>query len=185
MIRPSTLAIGGGSRRSTFSSEISRPGSNRRRRADQLPVDAADLSRAERPTGLRGTIATMAEHRAAARKAFAAATHRRGGDEVADLLGEVEHAPQPGDLNDLARRAQAGDQAAREELIGRMLPLVNSIARAYRTTGLEHADLVQEGCVGILRALQRYDTDRGTPFSAYAARGFARRSRSCAATSSV
>jgi RNA polymerase primary sigma factor len=50
-----------------------------------------------------------------------------------------------------------------------MLPLVNSLAHAYRTTRLEHADLVQEGCVGVLRALERFDPDRGVPFPAYAA----------------
>jgi RNA polymerase sigma factor (sigma-70 family) len=50
-----------------------------------------------------------------------------------------------------------------------MLPLVNAIARRYRTPGLDRADLVQEGCVGILRALRRFDPDRGVPFSAYAA----------------
>jgi RNA polymerase sigma factor (sigma-70 family) len=67
------------------------------------------------------------------------------------------------------RRAQAGDLHAREELIERMLPLVNSIARAYRTARLEHADLVQQGCVGVLRALSGFDPGRGVPFPAYAA----------------
>jgi RNA polymerase primary sigma factor len=50
-----------------------------------------------------------------------------------------------------------------------MLPLVKSIARGYRTDRLEQADLVQEGCVGVLRALGRFDPDLGTPFAAYAA----------------
>jgi RNA polymerase sigma factor (sigma-70 family) len=93
-------------------------------------------------------------------------------DDVSDLLREVGKAPR-GDtetagFNDLVRRAQAGDPRAREELIERMLPLVNSIARTYRTAGLERADLVQEGCVGVLRALRRFDPDRGVPFPAYA-----------------
>jgi RNA polymerase primary sigma factor len=113
----------------------------------------------------------MDDKRAAARKALAAAIHRRGDDDISELLGDVEQAPQPGAErnDDLLRRAQAGDPKAREELIQRMLPLANSIARDYRTAGLEHADLVQEGCVGILRALSRYDPDRGVPFPAYAA----------------
>jgi RNA polymerase sigma factor (sigma-70 family) len=69
---------------------------------------------------------------------------------------------------DLVRRAQAGDTAAREELIGRLLPLVSSFARRFRTEGLDQTDLLQEGIVGLLRALERYDPDRGVPFAAYA-----------------
>jgi RNA polymerase primary sigma factor len=69
---------------------------------------------------------------------------------------------------DLVRRAQAGDAAARERLIGRLLPLVSSVARRFRTEGLEQTDLMQEGIVGLLRALERYDPERGVPFGAYA-----------------
>jgi RNA polymerase sigma factor (sigma-70 family) len=115
----------------------------------------------------------MDERRAAARKRLANAVHRPRDDDVSELLRDLEagttHVAQEDDLDDLARRARAGDRQAQEELIERMLPLVNSIARGYRTSGLERADLVQEGCVGILRALQRFDPDRGVPFSAYAA----------------
>ena len=115
----------------------------------------------------------MDESRAAARKVLADAAHRRSDDDVSDLLRNLAVAPEQGaaedDLDDLVRRAQAGDLRAREEVIGRLLPLVNSIARGYRTAGLERADLVQEGCVGILRGLRRFDPDRGVPFSVYAA----------------
>ena len=48
------------------------------------------------------------------------------------------------------------------------MPLVQSIARRYRTDGLDQADLLQEGVVGLLRALQRFDPERGAPFAAYA-----------------
>jgi RNA polymerase sigma factor (sigma-70 family) len=68
----------------------------------------------------------------------------------------------------LARRAQTGDEAAREELIRRLLPLVHATARRYRTEGLEQADLLQEGIVGLLRALERFDPDRGVPFAGFA-----------------
>jgi DNA-directed RNA polymerase sigma subunit (sigma70/sigma32) len=82
----------------------------------------------------------MDESRAAARKALADATHRRS-DEVAALLRQSEGAPQPdadgNELDGLVRRAQSGDLQAREELIERMPPLVNSVARAYRTARLE------------------------------------------------
>ena len=109
----------------------------------------------------------------AARKRLADAAQRPRGDDLSDLLRDLEAGPgqvaQADELDDLARRAQAGDQRAREELIERMLPFVNSVARGYRTAGLERADLVQEGCIGILRALRRFDPERGVPFSVYAA----------------
>jgi RNA polymerase sigma factor (sigma-70 family) len=69
---------------------------------------------------------------------------------------------------DLVRRAQAGDNRAREQLIDRLLPLVSSLARRFQTEGLDQTDLIQEGIVGLLRALERYDPARGVPFSAYA-----------------
>jgi RNA polymerase sigma factor (sigma-70 family) len=72
------------------------------------------------------------------------------------------------DARDLVRRAQAGDTRAREQLIGRLLPLVSSLARRFRTEGLDQTDLIQEGIVGLLRALERYDPGRGVPFAAYA-----------------
>jgi RNA polymerase sigma factor (sigma-70 family) len=68
----------------------------------------------------------------------------------------------------LVVRAQAGDLAAREQLIDRLLPLVSAIARRFRTEGLEQTDLIQEGIVGLLRALERYDPARGVPFAAFA-----------------
>ena len=69
----------------------------------------------------------------------------------------------------LVIRAQAGDQAAREQLIDRLLPLVSALARRFRTEGLDQTDLIQEGIVGLLRALGRYDPARGVPFGAFAA----------------
>ena len=69
---------------------------------------------------------------------------------------------------DLVQRAQAGDTAAREQLIDNLLPLVSALARRFRTEGLEQTDLIQEGIVGLLRALERYEPERGVPFAAYA-----------------
>ena len=109
----------------------------------------------------------------ATRRALADAAHAPSDDDLSELLRSLDLPPKEtadkSDLDHLVRRAQGGDMRAREELIQRLLPLVNSIARRYRTQGLERADLVQEGSVGILRALQRFDPDRGVPFSVYAA----------------
>jgi RNA polymerase sigma factor (sigma-70 family) len=105
------------------------------------------------------------------KRELAGRTGGRGGDAAArELWNEAERAQAvAGDEADaLARRAQAGDEAAREELIRRLLPLVHATARRYRTEGLEQADLLQEGIVGLLRALQRFDPERGVPFAAFA-----------------
>ena len=105
------------------------------------------------------------------KRELAGRTDARGGDVAAkELWSEAESSPAvSGDeADELARRARAGDDAAREELIRRLLPLVHSTARRYQTEGLEQADLLQEGIVGLLRALQRFDPDRGVPFAAFA-----------------
>jgi RNA polymerase sigma factor (sigma-70 family) len=105
------------------------------------------------------------------KRELAGRTEERSGDAAAaELWSEAESSPTvSGDEADaLARRAQTGDAAAREELIRLLLPLIHSTARRYRTEGLEQADLLQEGIVGLLRALQRFDPTRGVPFAAYA-----------------
>jgi RNA polymerase primary sigma factor len=69
----------------------------------------------------------------------------------------------------LALAARQGDADARERLILRLVPLITTIGRAFRVEGLEFEDVVQEGALGVLRALQRYDPALGTPFGQYAA----------------
>ena len=96
---------------------------------------------------------------------------RRVDEAVDDYVAGVEaRGPglAPADDGVLVEAARAGDPAAREALIERYLPLVVSLARSYAAEGLEFADLVQEGCVGLLRALARYEPERGAPFVAFA-----------------
>jgi RNA polymerase sigma factor (sigma-70 family) len=70
----------------------------------------------------------------------------------------------------LVRAAKERPGEAREELIAAYAPLVSSYARLYRTSPrLEQSELMQQGVVGLLRALERFDTERETPFWAYAA----------------
>ena len=90
--------------------------------------------------------------------------------ERADLAADGAEAAARADIEapDLVLRAQAGDTSAREELVRRLLPLVSALARRFRTEGLDQTDLIQEGIVGLLRALERYEADRGVPFPAYA-----------------
>jgi RNA polymerase primary sigma factor len=68
----------------------------------------------------------------------------------------------------LSRLARAGDQRARKRLVERNLRLVISIAKRYRRMGLPFEDLIQEGNLGLLRAVQRFDPELGHRFSTYA-----------------
>lgn len=69
----------------------------------------------------------------------------------------------------LAKRVEAGDTLARQRLIKANLRLVVTIAKTYRAPGLELLDLVQEGTLGLMKAVDRYDWRRETKFSTYAA----------------
>ncbi len=68
----------------------------------------------------------------------------------------------------LSLRIREGDEAAWEELVRHNLRLVVSIARGYTGRGLEFADLVQEGNLGLMRAARSFDAAFGTKFSTYA-----------------
>ncbi|WP_273847023.1 sigma-70 family RNA polymerase sigma factor [Rubrobacter calidifluminis] len=69
---------------------------------------------------------------------------------------------------DLSRRAGGGDAEARAELIERNLRLVVSVAKRYRGMGLPFEDLIQEGNIGLMKAVERFDPERGYRFSTYA-----------------
>jgi RNA polymerase primary sigma factor len=68
----------------------------------------------------------------------------------------------------LAKRAQKGDREARHRLIVSNLRLVVSIAKKYLYYGLPLLDLIEEGNLGLMKAVDRYDPDRGCKFSTYA-----------------
>jgi RNA polymerase sigma factor (sigma-70 family) len=68
----------------------------------------------------------------------------------------------------LAARARQGDRIARARLVEEHMGLVRSIAFRYRDRGLPTEDLVQEGAIGVLAAIDEYDSSRGASFSTYA-----------------
>ena len=68
----------------------------------------------------------------------------------------------------LAKRIERGDAAAKERMINSNLRLVISIAKRYRGHGLPLGDLIQEGVIGLNRAVEKFDWRRGFKFSTYA-----------------
>lgn len=69
---------------------------------------------------------------------------------------------------ELVARAQNGDARARAELIEACMPLIAGVARTYRSDQVHRQELLQEGAVGVLRALERFEPQRGVPFWGYA-----------------
>ena len=69
---------------------------------------------------------------------------------------------------ELAIRCRNGDRRAREELVKRNLPFVVAVAKKHLGRGARLDDLVQEGNIGLIRAVEKFDTGKGTRFSTYA-----------------
>jgi RNA polymerase sigma-B factor len=68
----------------------------------------------------------------------------------------------------LRRYREQGDRAAREQLIEQYMSLVRSLARRYANRGEQLDDLVQIGAIGLIKAIDRFDLDRGVELTTYA-----------------
>jgi RNA polymerase primary sigma factor len=73
----------------------------------------------------------------------------------------------PRQERELSRRAKAGDGRARQRLIEKNLRLVVSVAKKYRGYGLPFEDLIQEGNIGLMKAVDKFDPEKGFRFSTY------------------
>ncbi len=68
---------------------------------------------------------------------------------------------------DLIKKAQAGDENAKETLVNENSPLIKSVIRWFKDKGVENDDLYQLGCMGFLKAINRFDCSYNVKFSTY------------------
>jgi RNA polymerase nonessential primary-like sigma factor len=92
------------------------------------------------------------------------------GNTLQAYLREIRKAPlfTPEQEYEAALRARAGDFAARQEMIERNLRLVVSVAKNYLGRGLPLTDLIEEGNLGLMHAIGKFEPERGFRFSTYA-----------------
>ncbi len=92
------------------------------------------------------------------------------GDSLGQYLGELIQVPllTPSEERHLAGRVAQGDEQARRQMIEANLRLVVSIAKRHVGYGLDLEELVQEGNLGLIKAVERFDVTRGRKFSTYA-----------------
>jgi RNA polymerase primary sigma factor len=92
-------------------------------------------------------------------------------DPIKAYLKDVRPIPllTAGEEIELAKKVQKGDGQARERMIKANLRLVISIAKRYVNLGVPLSDLIEEGNIGLMKGVEKFDPDRGFRFSTYAA----------------
>jgi RNA polymerase nonessential primary-like sigma factor len=102
--------------------------------------------------------------------AVPAETGQEGSDALQTYLREIRRTPlfSPAEELNTAVRARGGDFAARQQMIEHNLRLVVSIAKNYLGRGLPLSDLIEEGNLGLMHAIEKFDPQRGFRLSTYA-----------------
>ena len=136
--------------------------------SDEADEDDADEEEDNSSSAVEETPAYM-------RRLISAAYNSRGGavtlgDPVKMYLKEIGRIPllKPEDEPGIAKRIEEGDEAARDLLISSNLRLVVSIAKKYVGRGMLFLDLIQEGNLGLVKAVEKFDYRKGFKFSTYA-----------------
>jgi RNA polymerase primary sigma factor len=133
--------------------------------SDALLSDDADVDESNETDALEeGTVRLRRPHGPTVRQATGAEDAFQSYLRDIRGLGLLTHAEEI----DLAKRAAAGDELAQRKLIESNLRLVIAIARRYTSTGVPLIDLIQEGNLGLIRAAEKFDYQRGCHFGTYA-----------------
>jgi RNA polymerase primary sigma factor len=156
---------------------------------DTAEHEALGNGRRDRDENLEGTSSRRVRSRAAVggnrRQNRRRSAHAAVRPELEEAKAAVEHLPGTDSLDlflrrarshplltaaeevELAKRIERGDLVAKERMINSNLRLVVSQARRYQGHGLPMEDLVQEGMLGLIRAVEKFDWRRGFKFSTY------------------
>jgi RNA polymerase nonessential primary-like sigma factor len=134
-------------------------------------VEITDEVINEEPTeDLTSEVEVAIEEDTAAVEEKLSAAYTKAADPAQLYLGEIGYSPLLTAEEEVyyARLVQKGDGKARAKMIESNLRLVVKIARRYYNRGLEFLDLIEEGNLGLLRAVEKFDPERGFRFSTYA-----------------
>ena len=137
------------------------------RGADEGPVDQASAPAADQPgPGTTGPLDGPSDTSPLA----ADGTDTDPGDALKSYLRDIRRAPllSAEAERELAQRARQGDFEARQRMIEHNLRLVVSVAKHYTGRGLPMVDLIEEGNLGLMHAITKFEPERGFRFSTYA-----------------
>lgn len=142
--------------------------SNAVTKVDDFDIDQMDVELNDSDIEVSDKKDNSSDTNAALREEFDASNKSLDATQL--YLGEIGFSPLLTAEEEVlyARRALRGDEAARKRMIESNLRLVVKISRRYSNRGLALLDLIEEGNLGLIRAVEKFDPERGFRFSTYA-----------------